>query len=57
METWSSKLGVGRGADDPTPEKSTVRKSKMGPRKSDRLEMTGRSPLRRQRSALDYRAI
>jgi hypothetical protein len=22
METWSSRLGVGRGADDPTPEKS-----------------------------------
>jgi hypothetical protein len=21
METWSSRLGVGRGADDPTPEK------------------------------------
>jgi hypothetical protein len=22
METWSSRLGVGRGADDPTPEKA-----------------------------------
>jgi hypothetical protein len=21
METWSSRLGVGHGADDPTPEK------------------------------------
>jgi len=31
METWSSRLGVGRGADDPTPEKSTVRKPKMWP--------------------------
>jgi hypothetical protein len=29
METWSSRLGVGRGADDPTPENSTVRKPKM----------------------------
>jgi hypothetical protein len=32
IETWSSRLGVGRGADDPTPEKSTVRKPKMWPR-------------------------
>jgi hypothetical protein len=22
METWSSRLGVGRGADNPTPEKN-----------------------------------
>jgi hypothetical protein len=34
METWSSRLEVGCGADDPTPEKSTVRKPKMWPRKS-----------------------
>jgi hypothetical protein len=34
MATWSSMLGVGRGAGDPTPEKSTVRKLKMRPRKS-----------------------
>jgi hypothetical protein len=24
METWSSRLGVGRGAEDPTPEKVNV---------------------------------
>jgi hypothetical protein len=34
METWSSRLGVGRGADDPTPEKSTVREPKMWSRNS-----------------------
>jgi hypothetical protein len=33
-ETWSSTLGVGRGANDPPPEKSTVRKPKMWPRSS-----------------------
>jgi hypothetical protein len=32
IETWSSRLGVGRRADDPTPEKTTVRKPKMWPR-------------------------
>jgi hypothetical protein len=33
METWSSKLGVGRGADDPTPEKvNSFTKPKMWPR-------------------------
>jgi hypothetical protein len=30
METWSSRLGVGRGANDPTPEKNN-RKPKMWP--------------------------
>jgi hypothetical protein len=34
MKTWSSRLGVGRRADDPTPEKVTVRKPKMWPRNS-----------------------
>jgi hypothetical protein len=29
METWFSRLGVERVADDPTPEKSTVREPKM----------------------------
>jgi hypothetical protein len=46
MET---RLGVGRRADDPTPEKTTVIKPL--------LEMAGRSPLTRRRSALDCRAI
>jgi hypothetical protein len=33
METWSSRLGVGRGANDPAPEK-VDRKPKMWPRNS-----------------------
>jgi len=35
METWSSRLGVGRGADNPTPEKNycheTLRRLKPTP--------------------------
>jgi hypothetical protein len=34
METWSSRFGVARGADDPTLKKSRVRKPKMWPRNS-----------------------
>jgi hypothetical protein len=31
METWSSRLGVGRGATTPSRKKSTVGKPKMWP--------------------------
>jgi hypothetical protein len=59
METWSSRLGVGRGADDPHPGKcqqlGNLRCS-LGTVRSI-VEMTGKSPLRRRRSALDFRAI
>jgi hypothetical protein len=34
MGAWSPRLGFGCGADDPTPEKSTVRKPKMWPQNS-----------------------
>jgi hypothetical protein len=34
METWSSRLRVGRGTDNPTPERTTVREPKMWPRNS-----------------------
>jgi hypothetical protein len=58
METWSSRFGVGRGADDPHPGKS----QQLGKLRCDlgtvrSIEMTGRSPLRRRRSALDWTAI
>jgi hypothetical protein len=47
------------GLMTPLWKKSTVRKPKMWPRNSqiDCTEMTGRSPLRRRRSALDCRPI
>jgi hypothetical protein len=58
METWPSRLGVGRGTTTPSRKKSTVRKPKVWPRNSQiEIEMTAGSPLRRRRSALDYRAI
>jgi hypothetical protein len=51
--------GLGMGLTTPPRKKSTVRKPKMWPRNSqiDCIEITGRSPLRRWRSALDCRAI
>jgi hypothetical protein len=58
MKTWSSRLGVGRGADDPTPEKVNSSEPKdVVSEQSDRLKMTGSGPLRRRRPALECRAI
>jgi hypothetical protein len=47
------------GLTTPPRKKSTVRKPKMWPRNSqiDCIEMTGRGPLRRRRSALNCRDI
>jgi hypothetical protein len=38
METWSSRLGVGRGADDPTPEKQQLRNLRCYLGSQDRLK-------------------